>query len=190
MSYGFNSVDDISRAICHSAGMKDKHGTPMCDVNAKIIYEHIKSLEKKMLPKGWHMVEAEGSLKVSRDLMKVSEEKINLEKENKKLKEERDFFHSEFHKTLEHQSKDSEQYQKQYSSLSNSYKNLGNTVKEYEKRNNELQVKNYDLEVALEEKQGFRGKNRLQIALDEIKRLETQIGVLKRMNKRLRKNKP
>ena len=128
MSYGFNTVDDISRAICHSGGMKDKHGTPMCDVNAKIIFNHIKSLEKKKCPKGWHMVEAEGSLKVSRDLMKVSEEKINLEKENKKLKEE---------------------------------------IKQL--RNPEA------------------GKNRLQIALDEIKRLETQIGVLKRMNKRLRK---
>ena len=34
------------------------------------------------------------------------------------------------------------------------------------------------------------GKNRLQVAFDEIKRLETQIGVLQRMNKRLRKNKP
>ena len=114
MSYGFNTVDDISRAICHSSGMKDKHGTPMCDVNAKIIFDHIKSLEKKKCPKGWHMVEAEGNLKVARDLMKAVEEKCNLVKENEKLKEERDFFHSEFHKTLEHQSEDSEQYQKTY----------------------------------------------------------------------------
>ena len=162
MSYGFNSVDDISRAICHSSGMKDKRGTPMCDVNAKIIYDHIKTLEKKMMPKGWIMEEMEGSLKVARDLMKVSEEKCNLVKENEKLK-------------------------KQYSQLSNSYKNLGNTVKKYEKRNNELQVKNYELEVALEEKQEFIGKNRLQMALDEIKKLQTQVGVLQRMNKRLRK---
>jgi len=128
MSYGFNTVDDISRAICHSSGMKDKHGTPMCDVNAKIIYDYIKTLEKKMMPKGWIMEEREGSLKVARDLMKVSEEKCNLVKENEKLKEE---------------------------------------IK---------RLRDPDA-----------GKNRLQMALDEIKKLQTQVGVLQRMNKRLRK---
>ena len=127
MSYGFNSVDDISRAIMDSGGMKDKKGVPMCEVNARLIYDYIKSLEKKKCPKGWHMVEAAGDLKVARDLMKVSEEACNLRREN------------------------------------------------------------YNLKEALKEKKEFIGKNRLQTAFDEIKRLETQVGVLQRMNKRLRK---
>lgn len=51
------------------------------------LFEDVK---EKRLPKGWHMVEAEASLKVSRDLMKVSEERCNLRKENEKLKQQRD----------------------------------------------------------------------------------------------------
>lgn len=52
------------------------------------LHNEIKRLKQthRPLPKGWHMVEAKASLKVSRDLMKVSEEKCNLTKEVEKLK--------------------------------------------------------------------------------------------------------
>ena len=52
------------------------------------LHNEIKRLKQKHrpLPKGWHMVEAKASLKVSRDLMKVSEEKCKLTKEVEKLK--------------------------------------------------------------------------------------------------------
>lgn len=89
------------------------------------LFEDIK---EKRLPKGWHMVEAEGSLKASRDHMKAVEDKINLTKENEKLKEE---------------------------------------IKQL--RNPEA------------------GKNRLQMAFDDIKRLQQQVEVLKRRNKRITK---
>ena len=59
--------------------------------------------------------------------------------------------------------------------------------KEMKEENENLKKRNNELEVALKEKQEFIGINRLKMAFDEIKKLETQVGVLKRMNKRLRK---
>lgn len=55
------------------------------------LHNEIKKLKqmlqkRKILPKGWVMVELEGSQKVARDLMKVSEERCNLRKENENLK--------------------------------------------------------------------------------------------------------
>jgi len=49
MSYGFNSVDDISRAIMHSGGMKDEKGVAMCEVNARLIYDEIKDLKQEII---------------------------------------------------------------------------------------------------------------------------------------------
>jgi predicted RNase H-like nuclease (RuvC/YqgF family) len=65
----------------------EKLGQENSDLRNEIKKLKVIGMKSKILPKGWHMVEAEGSLKVSRDLMKVSEEKINLEKENGKLHE-------------------------------------------------------------------------------------------------------
>ena len=46
MSYGFNSVDDISRAIIYSGAMKDKKGGS-CAAEGRLIYDHIKSLKEE-----------------------------------------------------------------------------------------------------------------------------------------------
>ena len=53
MSYGYNSVDDISRAIIHSGGMKDKKGVAMCEVNAQLIYDEIKDLKQEIILQIW-----------------------------------------------------------------------------------------------------------------------------------------
>jgi len=184
MSYGFNSVDDISRAICHSGGMKDKYGTPMCDVNAKIIYDHIKSLEEKKCPKGWYMVEAEGNLKVARDLMKVSEERCNLRKENEKLKATLQKIHDVANPPVFNHQKPKEvkdhvnDVLPKVEHLRKCFSECAHECRDHELNSISRSIVETNRKDWIEKEEKYR---------NEIKKLQQQIGVIQRMNKRLRK---
>ena len=52
-----------------------------------------------------------------REYDRLWDENASNEEEIKELKEERDFFHQEFHKTLQHQADDTEQYEKEIKEL-------------------------------------------------------------------------
>jgi len=95
-----NKQDQIARLIRHNKNLRKKASKTTDDwavATEKIgqensdLHNEIKRLKqmlqkRKILPKGWVMVELEGSQKVARDLMKVSEERRNLRKENENLK--------------------------------------------------------------------------------------------------------
>ena len=56
-----------------------------------------------------------------REYDRLWDENASNEEEIKELKEERDFFHQEFHKTLQHQADDMEQYEKEIKKLQAHY---------------------------------------------------------------------
>ena len=89
MSYGYNSVDDISRAIIHSGGMKDKKGVAMCEVNAQLIYDHIKSLKEEIILLNCKL-SSEKLSRAPRLWKEMKEENEKLKKENKSITSHRD----------------------------------------------------------------------------------------------------
>ena len=89
MSYGYNSVDDISRAIIHSGGMKDKKGVAMCEVNAQLIYDEIKDLKQEIILLNCKL-SSEKLSRAPRLWKEMKEENEKLKKENKSITSHRD----------------------------------------------------------------------------------------------------
>lgn len=89
MSYGFNSVDDISRAIMHSGGMKDKKGVAMYEVNGRLIYDEIKDLKQQIILLNCK-ISSEKLSRAPRLWNEMKEENEKLKRENKSITSHRD----------------------------------------------------------------------------------------------------
>jgi len=173
MSYGFNSVDDISRAICHSGGMKDKYGTPMCDVNAKLIYDYIKSLEETL--QKIHDVANPPTF----NHQKPKQVKDHVNDVLPKVEHLRQCFSK-----CAHECRDHELNSISRSIVETDRKDWIEKEKKYRKEIDDLKLK---LSRSGLESERKIFAEREVIFRAEIKKLQQQIGVVQRMNKRLRK---